>query len=102
MRYSKVQYSTVDQSCCGLFEISVVDAVYLLIGRIGANDFPVNDCTTCCLVNSFKFSIPVHFLTLLGIDPPHFAIKAAAKHTRIPHSTSVCIGVLTFCHLSTP
>jgi hypothetical protein len=75
--------------------------VYLLIGGIGVNDFAVKDCTTCCLVNSFKFSIPFNFMTLLGIDPPHFATKAAAKHTHIPHSTSVCIRVLTFCHEST-
>jgi hypothetical protein len=76
-----------------------LDVVYFFIGGIGVNDFAVKDCTTCCLVNSFEVSIPLHFLTLLGIDPPHFAIKAADKHTtRIPHSTSVCIGVLTFCH----
>jgi hypothetical protein len=55
-----------------------LDLVYFFIKGIGVNDFAVKDCTTCCLVNSFKFSIPLHFLTLLGIDPPHFAIKAAA------------------------
>jgi hypothetical protein len=79
-----------------------LDVVYFFIAGIGVNDFAVKDCTTCCLVNSFKFSIPLHFLTLLGIDPPNFAIKAAAKHIRIPHSTSVCIGVLRFCHESIP
>jgi hypothetical protein len=79
-----------------------LDVVYFSIGGIGVNDFAVKDCTTCCLVNSFKFSIPLHFLTLLRIDPPHFAIKSAGNHTRIPYSTSVCIGVLTFCHESIP
>jgi hypothetical protein len=78
-----------------------LDVVYVFLRGIGVNDFAVKDCTTWCLVNSFKFSIPLHFSTLLGIDPPHFAIKAAAKHTHIPHYASVCIGVFTFCHEST-
>jgi hypothetical protein len=38
-----------------------LDVVYFFIRGIGVNDFAVKDCTICCLVNSFKFSIPLHF-----------------------------------------
>jgi hypothetical protein len=57
------------------FLFYLLDVAYFFIGGIGVNDFAVKDCTTCCLVNSFKFSIPLHSLTLQGIDPHILQLK---------------------------